>query len=716
VAEFRNVETARTAPGARDALSAMLEARSVAIVGASPREHSFGHQMMDQLAVGGYAGSIYPVNPNHGEIMGLRCYPSLEAVPEPVDLAVIGVRNAQLEGTLRAAVESGARSAVIFASCWEAPHPQRPSLHDRLAAMAREAGMAVCGGNCMGFINFEHSLRACGFAEPPGLQDGPITFISHSGSAFSAMLHNDRGLRFNLAVSSGTEMVTTAADYLHYALDRQSTKAIGLYMETARDPGRFRAALERASRGDIPVVALKVGREASAKELVAAHSGALAGDDGGYQALFETCGVLRVETLDEMADTLELMVSGRRAGPGGLAAIHDSGGERVQLIDAAAEAGVRFAQITEATRERLASVLEEGLPPVNPLDAWGTGNDADGIFIRCMHALLDDPDTAALAFCVDMTTEVDQETGYSRVANEVFAGTGKPVAVLSNMAGAIDRHDAEVIRGAGVPILEGTATGLAAFRHLFEYRDHRALPPLVHRAPAPEEIRKLWVRRLGRPQPLTEIEGLTMLADYGIVVADAEGARSEEEALAAADRIGWPVALKTAAASVIHKTDVDGVRLGLAEPGAVIEAYGEVAGRLGRDVVVEAMAPPGVELAMGVVRDPQFGPLVMVAAGGVLVEVLRDRRFGLPPLDEARAHAMVDQLTMRPMLDGVRGSAPADVPSVVDAMIRLSGLALDLGEHIDALDVNPMIAGPGGCVAVDVLVIPRKGTSSWGDN
>jgi acetate---CoA ligase (ADP-forming) len=705
VAEFGAVDTARTAS---KALTAMLQARSVAVVGAGPRQGSFGQQMMEQLLFGRYQGTIYPLNPGHDQVMDHRCYPSFEALPEAVDLALLGVRNARLEETLLAAAAAGTRSAVIFASCWEPRRPDRPPLHDRLAAIARGAGMAVCGGNCMGFLNLESGLRACGFFEPESLEPGPITFISHSGSAFSAMLHNHRGLRFNLAVSSGTEMVTTAADYLHYALERPATKAIGLFIETARDPGRFRAALERASAQDVPVVALKVGREAAARELVAAHSGALAGEDGAYEALFESCGVLRVKTLDEMADTLELMVAGRRAGPGGLAAIHDSGGERAELIDDAAEAGVRFAQISGSTRDRLAAVLEGGLPPVNPLDAWGTGNDAEEIFIECILALLDDPDTAALALCVDLTTELVPEAGYTRVASEVFAATDKPVAVLSNMAGAIDRRDAKLLRRAGIPILEGTASGLSALRHLLEYRDHQALPPLVPPPAVPAEVRRRWVARLSRRSPLTEIEGLTLLADYGLTVTAAERALSEEEAVAAAERIGWPVALKTAAAAVIHKSDVGGVRLGLAEPGALSEAYRDIAERLGRAVVVAAMAPTGVELALGVVRDPQFGPLVMAAAGGVLVEVLRDRRFGIPPLDVARAQTMVDRLAVRPVLDGVRGTAPADVRAVVDALIRLSALALDLGEHIEAIDVNPVIAGPEGCVAADALVIPRK--------
>ena len=680
----------------------------MAVVGASTRPNSFGEQMMLQLVGGGFDGAVYPVNPRYGEVLGHRCFPSLADLPEPVDLSLLGVSNAHLEEQLQAAVKAGARSAVIFASCYERPAEGTPPLTERLAAIARAGGMALCGGNGMGFLNVERRLRACGFSEPEALEAGPVTFISHSGSAFSAMLHNARGLRFNLAVSSGLELVTTTADYIGYALDQPSTKLVALYVEAARDPHGFRAALARAAEQDVPVIALKVGRTAPAKDLVAAHSGALAGEDGTYEAVFDAHGVIRVQTLDEMADTLELFAAARRAALGGLAAIHDSGGERAQLIDAADEAGVRLARISPTTQARLAAVLEEGLPAVNPLDAWGTGNDADRIFLECIQALLDDPDTGALAFCVDLTTEALPEAGYPLVARQAFSQTSKPMAVLSNMASAVDPRDARFLRAAGIPLLEGTATGLAAFGHLFDHRDFRARPPVAPGAGTDPEVRRRWLRRLRARESMSELQSLSLLADYGLPVVRAEEAAGLDEALAAAGRVEWPVALKSAARGLKHKTDVGGVHLGLGGPAELRAAYEEVCEELGPLVLVEAMAPPGVELALGIIRDQQFGPVVMAAAGGVLVEVLRDRRFALPPLDAPRARALLDRLAARPLLDGVRGSPGANLDAVADAIVRLSALAEDLGEELDALDVNPLVAGPNGCVAVDALVITRS--------
>jgi acyl-CoA synthetase (NDP forming) len=257
--------------------------------------------------------------------------------------------------------------------------------------------------------------------------------------------------------------------------------------------------------------------------------------------------------------------------------------------------------------------------------------------------------------------------------------------------------------------LEGTLTGLAAFRHLFEHRDHRGLPPLDAATPISLEVRERWQERLSIRDPLPEAEGLSLLSDFGVRVMAAQIVGSLDEAVAAAERHGFPVALKTANPDVEHKSDVGGVRLGLRGPTSVAEAYGELSASLGGTVTVSPMAPPGVEIHLGIVRDPQFGPLVLVAAGGVLVEVLNDRRMGLPPLDDARARRLVDGLRVRALLDGVRGSPAADVDALVRAIIGMSWLAHDLGDLIDSLDANPVICSSDGCVAVDALVMPRGG-------
>ncbi len=692
------------------ALQAMLEARSVAVVGASAQPGSFGFELLRQLRVGRFDGRIYPVNPHYTEIDGLPCVAAIEDVPEPVDLAILGVGNTSLEKILRSAGASGARSAVICASGHVLEGATGPPLPERLQAIAGEFGMAVCGGNGMGFINVERKLRATGYSQDPELAPGPVTFLTQSGSSFSALLRNRRGIRFNLAVSGGDELVTTMAEYLEYALALESTRVVAIFMETVRDPARFRRALELAAASDIPVVALKVGHNDFARRMVTAHSGAIAGDDGAYEALFEHAGVLRVAGLDELADTVELLCAGRVAAAGGLATLHDSGGERTHLIDVADACGVRLAVISDATTKRLATVLGPGVPPVNPLDAWDTSDTAHDAFTACLQALHDDPDTAAVAFAVDLVAD-ERDDVYPAVALHTAAKTTKPFAVLCNLRSAIDPTKARTLRDAGIPVLEGTETGVRAIGHLMARRDS-TLRRLTEAPPDHIDSRRAeqWRARISSGS-LGEAGAMDLLTAYGIPTVRCVEVEGLDSVLDAASAIGWPVVVKTAAPEVAHKTDRDGVRLDLRDESALRQAYRDIDSRLGPRMTVAAMIPqtPGaVEMHLGVVVDEQFGPLVVVAAGGVLVEAFDDRAVALPPLTLDRARALIDRLRISMLLDGARGRPPVDRVAIAGALSALSQLAVELGDVLEAVDINPLIAGPQACIAVDALIIPAS--------
>jgi acyl-CoA synthetase (NDP forming) len=684
------------------ALRAMLGARSVAVVGASPKFDSPGNHMVKQLLIGGFTGQVAAVNPRYEQVEGIDCFPSLGEVPFDPDLVLLGVGNHRIEEQMEAAAERGARGVVVFASALEDP-PRDPALTERLRRIADKAGMAVCGANCMGFADVERGLRALAYEERTDLEPGNVTWISHSGSAFSALLHAERGIHFNLAVSTGQELNTTMADYMLYALERDSTRVISLFLETVRDPDCFQLALEVAAERGVPVVALKVGRATASRPLVAAHSGALAGDDAAYEALFDAYDVARVGTLNEMADLIELLGADRLPAPGGLAAILDSGGERAHLVDAADDLRVPLAQPSEETLGSVAARLEPGLPAVNPLDAWGTDNDPYNIFLDCSRYLARDPDTAALAYVVDLHSD-RAERGHAWAAERVWASTEKPFAVVCGVTSAIQESAATRLRSRGIPVLEDVNSGLRAFRHLFDRRDSRALDSTTLPGPVPDHIRLRWREALASSTRFGEADALRMLADYGIPAARTLAVDSLDGALASAEQLGYPVVLKTAAAS--HKTDVGGVMLGIEGSDALAAAYQEMSSRLGPGVVVQEMVGDGVEMALGIVHDPQFGPLVMVAAGGILIETLADRRLALPPLNEARAGRLIDRLAASPLLNGVRGEPPVDRHSLAHALSRLSVLAHDLGDLIDALDVNPLIVGEKGCVAVDALVEP----------
>jgi acyl-CoA synthetase (NDP forming) len=614
----------------------------------------------------------------------------------------MGVGDRGVEEQLARAAARGDRSAVVFGSLFEPDDPSSTAIRDRVAATARAAGMALCGGGCMGFVNVARGLRAIGYVERDPLPSGPVALVTHSGSVFSALLRTRRHLGFTLAVSAGQELVTGAADYLGYALDLEGTRVVGLVLETLRQPDGLRAALHRAAELDVTVVALTVGASRAGRAMVAAHSGALAGADGAWEALFDAYGVVRAHDLDELSDTLELFAAGRRAAPagpgGGIATVHDSGAERALVVDVAEAVGVPFAVIDDATRAALDDLLDPGLVAENPLDVWGTGSDTEGLFTGCLTALAGDDAVQAVALAVDLVEEYDGDESYPAAVLAAAATTTKPVVVLANLGSAIDGTAAARLRDGGVPVLEGTRTGLSALGHLLTRSSGPELP--LPAGPVDTGRRDRWTARLARG-PLEGVEGFSLLADYGIPVPRAVTVDSEDEAVGAARSIGFPVVLKTDEPGIAHKSDV-----GLADAREVAAAYSTMAERLGPRAVVSEQAGDGVELSIGLVRDPHLGPLVVVGAGGVLVEVLGDRVVRLPPLDAARSSAAVDRLRIAAVLDGVRGAPPADRAAPASAVAALSVLAVELGDRIAALDVNPLRCGPDGCLALDVLVEP----------
>jgi acetate---CoA ligase (ADP-forming) len=700
------------AGSADTAVTAMLEARSVALVGASARPGSLGARMIDQLARSPSRPRTYLVNPRYPEIGGTPCLPTLAEVPEPVDLALLAVPDTALEDQLALAARTKVRSAVIFGNAFDADGAT--GLRGRLAAIATDAGMALCGAGCMGFVNVARGLRAVGYVEPDPAPAGPVALITHSGSVFSTMLRTHRGFGFSLVVSAGQELVTAAAAYARYALSLAETKVLALVLEAIRDPAELRTALETALTTDVPVVLLGVGLSPTGRNLVSAHSGALAAGDGAWEALAGAYGLHRVRDLAELGDTLELFSvgqhgAGRRCARNqkGIATVHDSGLERAHVADLAAELGVPFAPLGQATTKRLAQAIDPGLRPANPLDVWATGRDTEPLFAECLAALAADPRVAAVAMAVDLVREFDGDEAYPRAVLAAAARTAKPVAVLAGLPAAVDPVAAARLRAAGVPVLEGTRSGLLALRHLL---DHAARPELHRPGPpspaTPGPRRQRWAPVLSAGPPGSAVL-FDLLRDYGIPAVRARAAGTRAGALAAAVEIGYPVVLKTDEPGIAHKSDVGGVRLGLAGPEAAGAAYDDLAARLGPRVLVCQTAGPGTELALGLVCDAALGPLLVISAGGVLIEIFSERSVVLPPVTRSSARVVLARLRLAAILAGARGQRPADLDAIAGAITGLSELACDLGDLLDALDINPLICGPSGAVAADVLAVIR---------
>ena len=670
----------------------MLGARSVAIVGASPQPDSFGARMI--VEAGRSSARVHLVNPRYRQIDGTACAPSLADLGEAVDLVLLGVPDAVLAEALQAAADAGARGAVVFGSA----HAR--GLRARLAAIATGAGMALCGAGCMGFVNNAVGLRALGYLEPDPLPAGGVSLVTHSGSAFSTLLRSRRGFGFRLAVSSGQELVTDTADYVDYALDDPRTTLIALLLETPRSVPRLREALRRAAARDVPVVILAVGYSPRGRAMVAAHSGALAGDDAGWHAFCAQTGAVRVGDLAEFCDTIELFEAGRRRRPGsrGIATVHDSGAERALCADLADDLGVRFAELGDTTLCAIGELLDEGLTPANPLDLWGTGADTRELFSSCLRICAADPAVAVTALAVDLVSEFDGDTAYPDAIIDVAAHTREPLAVLASVASAIDPDTADRLRASGIPVLENARSGIAALGHLARW----PLPAGTADGYIDTDRQRRWLARLA---DWTAHDAFALLTDYGIAVPPSRVAGDLTCCLAAAEEVGYPVALKTTAAD--HKSDVGGVILGITDAAALTEAYRSMAGRLGPTVSVHAMAEAGLEVSVGVVRDDNFGPLVVVAAGGTLVELLADRAVACPPITLDAARGMLDSLRVAPLLSGWRGRRPVAVDALAGVVVGFSAMATELGHALEAVEANPVIATPAGAVAVDALVIAR---------
>lgn len=686
-----------------ESVSAMLNAHHIALVGASPRPGSFGERMVIEVLRSRGNREVSLVNPRHTRVADRCCLPSLDHLDTAPDLVLLGVGDDALESQLRAAADVGASSAVVFGSA------HAPGLRERLADICAEAEMSLCGAGCMGFWNVGKGLRALGYVERTDLPTGPITLITHSGSMFSTMLRTDRGLGFDLAVSSGQEIVTTTADYVDHAVAAGRTRVLALILETVRDGERLRASLRNAVAQGVDVVILATGTSAAGSAMVAAHSGAIAGDFAMWDALCADVGAVRTGDLGEFTDTLELFSSPRRtahAAGTGLAAVHDSGAERSLLVDLATELGTPVAQITEQTTERLAARLGPGLLPINPLDVWGTGHDTRELFGSCLTALSDDPGVGVTALAVDFVAEYDGDTAYADALLDAAAATDEPVVALTGLPSALDAAVAARLRGAGVPVLEGIRSGLPALAHLLDAprRHAHAIRPRGHEVDPARAHR--WRTRLTDPTPLDTIEMTTLLDDYGIDHPSTRECTSLPEVLTAATEIGWPVALKTANPEVAHKSDVGGVVLALTDEAALSRAYLTMSATLGDRVTVSSMAPSGVELSVGIVGGGPLGPLLLVAAGGVMIELLADRAAALPPVDTATAAELVGRLRIATLLPGFRGSPPVDAEALHRLIVAVSLLSTEIGDAVGAIEFNPVIVTPSGACAVDTLIVP----------
>ena len=689
-------------------LDPLLRPKSIAVLGASERRYSVGRQTMENLLAGKFAGQLYAVNPGYESVCGVSCYPSLKSLPESVEHVIFAIGDGRIESALDEVIDHGARAATIMSSL-VLEDDQEPRLQDRVSKKLVAADLLVCGGNGMGFYNFRDGVWACGFDTRRHRPEGNVALISHSGSGMSGIVDVDHRIDFNLAVSTGHELTVAMDDYLDFALELPETRVVGLFMETARNPSGLIRALEKANTRKIPIVALKVGSSELAAKLAVSHSGAIAGRDAAYQALFDRYGVQRVDDMDELATALIMFAQPHRAGPGGLVAIHDSGGERQLLIDLAEKRGLELAQVGQETEAKLDELLDPGLPPVNPLDAWGTGGpDADHIMAECLAALMMDSEASVGAVVHDRAPEGGIYSEYLDYLRRGHEASGKPAFLVSTRQGT--GTDPQVVSATreGFPVLDGLSSFITGARCLFAYRDFLDRQP--DQAPdGPSTRVSHWRQRLASGSPLNEMETGELLTDFGIAANVSRYAEDMHGAALAAAETGYPVVVKTARQDLFHKTEVGGVVLDVASEEDLASVVASIQARHGPGLLISSMVQEkGVEMMLGLVNDEQFGPLVIMGFGGIHVEQLGDVVSVLPPFDSTTAKRLLDKLKLKSLLEAHRGEAPPDLDGFCQMAARFSVMAERLGSHIQEADINPVIVHAQGCIAVDGLIIGRN--------
>ena len=686
-------------------LQPMLSPKSVALVGASPRPGSVGNAAARALLDGGFEGELNFINPRHASVEDRPCLGDLSDLETPPDLAVLNVGARRMEATLNDAIEAGVRSAVIFDGCFGEAADGSP-LIARLRDMAREARLPVCGGNGMGFINVQDRCHAS-FYSAGHLKPGGISLIAHSGSVFTVLALNDPRYRFDVMVSSGQEIGTSIDEYVDFASLRPTTKVIALFMEAARNPQGFCRALDAACRRGTPVVVCKVGRSDKSAQLARSHSGAMAGDSAAYDAVLDRYGAIGVSTVDELMNTAMLLAQGRDMAEGEAAFVTDSGGLRELFIDRSASRGVPLAELSEETGQRLRQFLPADLPVSNPLDCAGALDDNfANVFERSLRTLGEAPEVGLLGFEIDARDDHVYDPRLLDIASRLDTLSPKPCFVYSSFAQTHNRQIADRLADAGIPQLNGLDETLSAVNSMRAFREHRQrcdaadpLPDLPVRS-----VVEFWQQRLVSGKEMGEAGALDLLSAFGIPAVGLQTGDDAASVLGAAQALGYPVVLKSAQPGLAHKSDVGGVLTGIGTAFELEAAYKKMSGRLGPQVLVQQMAKPGVELAFGCVRDADFGPLVMVAAGGTLIELLDDRQFAMAPFGPAEARHLLSKLKVSPVLAGMRGVPACDIAALALALSRFSVLCAELQENLVSMDVNPVIVRPDGLTAVDAFI------------
>ncbi|MFY9779000.1 MAG: bifunctional acetate--CoA ligase family protein/GNAT family N-acetyltransferase [Candidatus Baltobacteraceae bacterium] len=696
-------------------IDAFFRPRSVAVIGATDKLATSGRSVLVNLMTSSFGGTVHPVNPNHASILGRTSYPSVKDVPGKVDLAVIATPAKSVPDVIAECVEKGVRAAIVLSNGFRESGPEGVALEQEVLRRARAGKLRVLGPNCLGVMCPVTGLNASLASEVA--RPGTVGFASQSGALCSSILDWSLAQQFGFSafISMGSMIDVGWGDVIYYFGDDPRTKSILLYMETIGDARSFLSAAREVALTK-PIILIKAGRTAAAAKAAASHTGALAGSDAVLDAAFERCGLLRVESIEELFSMADVLAKQPRPAGKRLAIVTNAGGPAVLATDALVEGQGESARLSDATLEALDGLLPPRWSHGDPVDVLGDASAES--YAKAVELVAADPNNDALLVAFSPQGAA-APVEVAELVKKLAKVPRKPI-LAAWMGGAEVANGAEILERAGIPTFAYPDDAARIFNLMWRYdanlRTLLETPTLPPDEVAPNRAlaRALFSKALAEERTLlSEAESKQLLDAYDIPAVTTLVARTPEAAVAAAESLSYPVAVKVHSSRIAHKTDVGGVRLRVGDADGVNLAFEQIAAAVTAKAGPEAFdgvtvqpmieAEDGYELIFGSSQDEQFGPVLLFGYGGQLVEVFRDRALGLPPLTVTLARHMIESTLIYKALQGVRGRRPVDVDALAQCLVRFSDLIVDQ-PRIKEIDINPLLATPDRLIALDARV------------
>lgn len=694
-------------------LEKLIKPKSIAVVGVSDKP-GFGRG----AAIGAMNSKIekhaYFVHPKRTELMGRKCYSSISELPEVVDCVVLCTACHTIAGLVEEAGKMGTKAAVVFASGFsEEGTEEGKKLEAEVAEIAKKYDMAILGPNCMGMLNNVDKVNMWGGHTHWDLEDDShgIAIIAQSGFVSAEILNTDF-FNVSYAISSGNGNIVTLEDFLEFVVEDKSVSVVAIYLEGVRNSERFVYSLKRAAEMRKPVVILKSGRSVKGAISAASHTGSMAGSNKSFMSVFEKYGVIVAETLEEfmcLAQTMSVL-DGNFPKRKEYAVISFSGGESTLSADIAEEMGVDLAELSEETKAEMTKYIPEFAKAKNPLDATTALFRDDEKTIGLLKALQNDESVGAITVGTNIKKEEDATTAAlcRAIAKAKVQGVTKPVLAIPSLEGYRFRESRRILEDAGVPLMSSMGTSFSALKKIATFAEYkyeeRTLVSAV--TTIKEKVNTL---------ALSEFDSKAEMMEYGIPIPAQAIARTEDELKKAIVDMKFPLVLKINSSEILHKTDAGGVKLNITNEATAINAYREILSNVKKSmpnaaidgVLIQEMAPSGVEIIIGVTNDKQFGPMLLVGLGGIFVEVFKDAALYPVPMNKKEAHTMLKKLKSYKLLTGYRGSKPCDIETLTDMMVKISDYAYEHRNEIKEIDLNPVFVYPEGkgVCAVDALIV-----------